>query len=56
MEDKTLLINLHGFGLIEVLKSNDYIVQKRYNDGSIGTRCSWNNGQTWSSWKYTNLI
>jgi len=44
-----------GFGMIEVLRFGSYITQKRYNADSIGIRCSWDNGQTWSAWKYTNL-
>ena len=45
-----------GFGIIEVSRADTYIVQKRYNDDSIATRVSYDNGENWSTWKYTTLI
>lgn len=41
-----------GFGLIEVNKSNSYIVQKRINSNSIAIRTSWDNGENWNPWSY----
>jgi len=50
--DKILKISHGGFGVIEVSKSGEYIVQKRWNNESVAIRCSWDNGISWSQWEY----
>ncbi|WP_300701024.1 hypothetical protein [Bacteroides sp.] len=42
-----------GYGLLLVLKSNDYIVQLDFvTSGKIIYRFSADNGASWTSWKY----
>lgn len=41
-----------GTGLVEVIVSSPYILQRITSASNIGTRISYDNGATWSSWKY----
>ena len=40
--------------IVEVKKSNNYILQRCTGTTSIATRVSWNDGTEWSSWKIYN--
>ena len=43
-----------NWGIVEVKKSNNNILQRCTGSTSIATRVSWNDGTEWSSWKTYN--
>lgn len=54
MVELIILINHQIGGILEVIKTNTYIMQRCTGSTSIAVRISWDGGAEWLDWKTYN--